>query len=319
MEKKKNLITGGLGFISYYLARLLLDEGEEVVLFDVVAQSRLSKGISDRAKVVRGDLSNWVQVFDAVKDNDIGCIYHAGAVLPPVSEQSPSAAYAVNVNGTFNILEAARLLGVDSVIYPSTLATFGPGVPRVVPNDAPQHPPNMYGVTKLCSERLGEYYYSRFGVNFRGVRLTPILGMGRFDRAQSAYNYLAVQESAMGRPYTVYVDRSTTIALLYVKDVARGLLDLKRADNAKLTRRIYNLYGLSLTAQELVDSIKRRLPEAQLDFKPDQEMVRLVGSLPDRLDDTLARRDWGWSPRYSLDQAVGDFIEEVRANRAVFE
>jgi len=315
----KNLITGGHGFLGYYLAKLLLEEGEEVVLFDVVSESRFTEGIKDRVKAVRGDLRNWVQVLDVVKDNDISCIFHAGALLPPVTEQSPAAAYAVNVTGTFNVLEAARLFGVDSVIYLSTLATFGRDVPRIVPNDASQHPPNMYGVTKVCSERLGEYYYTRFGVNFRGVRFPPIIGMGRFDKAQSAYNYLAIQETALGRPYTVYVDKSTTIALLYVKDAVWSLVDLKKAEDRKLTGRVYNLYGFSATAQELVDSVRRFIPEAQIDFKPDQEMITLVENLPQRLDDTLAREDWGWSTRYSLDQAVEDFIREIRAHRAIYE
>jgi nucleoside-diphosphate-sugar epimerase len=315
----KNLITGGHGFLGYYLAELLLGEGEEVVLFDVVSESRFTESIKDRLKAVRGDLRNWVQVLDVVKDNDISCIFHAGALLPPVTEQSPAAAYAVNVTGTFNVLEAARLFGVDSVIYLSTLATFGRDVPRIVPNDAPQHPPNMYGVTKVCSERLGEYYYTRFGVNFRGVRFPPIIGMGRFDKAQSAYNYLAIQETALGRPYTVYVDTSTTIALLYVKDAVWSLVDLRNAEDRKLTRRVYNLYGFSATAQELVDSVGRCIPEAQIDFKPDQEMITLVENLPQRLDDTLAREDWGWSTRYSLDQAVEDFIGEIRAHRAIYE
>jgi len=315
----KNLITGGFGFIGYHLTKLLLDEGEEVVLFDVASESRLGQGMKDRVTVVRGDLSNWVHVLEAVKDNDISCIYHAGALLPPVTEQNPAAAYAVNVTGTFNVLEAARLFGVDGVIYPSTLATFGLDVPRIVPNDAPQLPPNMYGVTKVCSERLGEYYHTRFGVNFRAVRFTPLIGMGRFDRAQSAYNYLAIQESALGRPYSIYVDESTTIALLYVKDAVRGLVDLKRAEESKLTRRVYNLYGFSITARQLVESVRRYIPDAQIDFKPDQSMIRLVKNLPERLDDTLARRDWGWSPRYSLDQAVENFIAEIRANRGIYE
>ena len=315
----RNLITGGLGFIGYHLAKLLLDEGEEVVLFDVVSESKLTKDIRDRVSIVRGDLSNWVQVLDAVKDNNISCIFHAGAMLPPTSEQCPAAAYAVNVTGTFNVLEAARLFGVDSVIYLSTLATFGVDVPRVVPNDASQRPPSMYGVTKVCGERLGEYYHSRFGINFRGVRFPPLIGLGRFGSAQSAYTYLAIQEAAMGRPYTIYVDKSTKIAILYVKDAARSLVDLKKAEEGKLTRRVYNLYGFTITAQELVDRVKRYIPEAQIDFKPDQAMIRAVENLPERLDDTLAREDWDWSPHYSLDQAVENFIEEVRANKAIYE
>ena len=315
----KSLITGGHGFIGYYVVKLLLDEGEQVVLFDVAPESRLTRGIKDNVKIVRGDLSNWAQVLDAVKSNAIHCIHHAGAPLPPVTEQHPAAAYAVNVTGTFNVLEAARLFDLKSVIYLSSLATFGRDVPPVVPNDASQRPPNMYGVTKVCGERLGEYYYTRFGVNFRAVRFPPIIGMGRFDRAQSAYNYLAVQESALGRPYTVYVDKSTTIALLYLKDVLLGLVDLKKAEDEKLTRRVYNLYGFPATAQELVDTVKGYIPDAKIDFKPDQAMITAVENLPQRLDDTVARRDWGWSPRYTLDRAVEDFIQEVRANTDTYQ
>ena len=315
----KNLITGGLGFIGYHLARLLLNEGEEVVLFDIAAESKFGKGSTDNIGIVRGDLSNWGQVLEAVKDNDVSCIYHAGAILPPVSEQSPAAAYATNITGSFNILEAARLSGVDSVIFTSTLATFGADVPRIVPNDFAQRPVNMYGVSKVCSERLGEYYHGRFGLNFRAVRFPPIIGMGRFDKAQSAYNYLAIQEAAMGWPYTIYVDKSTPIALLYVKDAAQALLDLKRAAEGRLSRRVYNLYRFSATAQQLVDSVRKYIPEAKLEFEPDQKMIKLVQNLPERLDDTLARQDWGWSPHYLLDQAVADFIGDIRAHKDTFK
>ena len=318
------MITGGFGLIGRRLAKLLLDEGEEVVLFDVASESRLTKDIKDRVKIVRGDLTNWVQVIEAVKNNDIGCIYHLGALLPPTTEQSPAAAFAVNITGSFNILEAARLLGVDSVTYASSLSTFGFDLPQVIPNDFPQRPPNMYGVTKVCSERLGEYYHSRFGVNFRGVRFPVIMGPGRvLGVGWTAFTSLLIEEAAMGRPYTIYVDKSTNAGFLYLKDAARSLIDLNRVDDERLTRRVYSLYGFSATAQDLVDSVKSYIPEAQIDFKPDQAMLRIIETqyavISKRLDDTLAREDWGWSPQYSLDQAVEDFIKEVRANKAISE
>lgn len=315
----RNLVTGGLGFIGFHLAVLLREQGEDVVIFDVASRSRLSDAFEGDVKVVRGDLADLVHVLEAVKDNDIDCIYHAGAMLPPVTEQSPSAAYSVNVTGTLNILEAARLMEVERVVYPSTLAVFGRDVPALVPNDARQRPPNMYGVTKVCCERLGEYYYKRYGVDFRAVRFTPLLGMGRFDSAQSAYTYRAVQEAALGHPYTIYVDRDTTIALIYVKDAAQALIDLRHADGDKLTERVYNLYGMSMTAQGLVDAIKKHIPDASIDFKPDTEMIRLVENLPARLDDSLARKDWSWAPRYSLDEAVRDFIQDIRTHRHIYE
>lgn len=313
----KSLITGGFGFIGHHLTRLLLERGEEVAVLDMVAGSRLG-GAPEGVRTFRADVSNWAQVLEVVKESGADCIYHASAMLPPASEQNPQAAYSVNVTGTFNVLEAARLFGVRQVIFLSTLATFGRDVPNVVPNDIAQHPPSMYGTSKVCGERLGEYYQRRFGLDFRGVRLTPLMGMGRFDTAQSAYIYRAVQDSALGRPYTIYVEPGTSISVTYVKDAALGLVDLKGASQDRLTRRVYNLYGFTVKAGELADAVRRVIPEARLDFAPDPKMIELVQNLPERLDDTLARQDWDWKCRFDLDGSVRDMVQDVRAHRHVY-
>lgn len=314
----KNLITGGLGFIGFHLTNLLLEKGEEVAIFDLAPGSKLFRNMMDKVTLIRGDISNWSHVLDAVRTSEADCIYHMGAMLPPGSEQNPQGAFSVNVNGTYNVLEAARMFGVKSTMFISTLATYGRDVPSVVPNDAAQHPVNMYGVTKVCCERLGEYYHKRFGLNFRAVRLTPILGMGRVDSAQSAYLYKSVQESAMGRPYSIYVNPDTSIAVLYVKDAAWGLYDLKNAREENLTTRVYNLYGLTVTGKELFDAIQEVVPGANVDFKPDDKQIQLVGNLPERLDDSMARTDWNWSPRYTLVDAVADFVRDVRENADMY-
>ena len=314
----KTLITGGLGFIGFHLSNLLLEHGEEVTIFDVAAGSRLFRDIQDRITLIRGDVSNWSQVLDAVRTSGTDCIYHAGAMLPPGTEQNPQAAFNINVNGTYNALEAARMFDVKSVIFMSTLATFGRDVPSIVPNDAAQHPVNMYGVTKVCCERLGEFYQRRFGVNFRGVRLPPILGMGRIDSAQSAFIYKSGQEAAMGRPYSIYVEPDTSIAILYVKDAAWGLYDLKNAPEDKLSTRIYNLYGLTAEGQGIRDAILKVIPGAKIDFQPDAQQIQLVHNLPEKLDDAVARRDWGWAPRYSLDEAIEDFVNDIRSRPDIY-
>jgi len=314
----KNLITGGFGFIGHHLTNLLLEQGEKVAIFDVVGASRFGSA-PEGVKVFRGDVSNWAQVLEAVKESGADCIYHAGAILPPVSEQSPQAAFSINVTGTFNVLEAARLFGVKQVMLLSTLATFGRDVPAIVPNDVAQHPPSMYGTTKVCAERLGEYYHRRFAIDFRGVRLTPLMGMGRFDTAQSAYIYRAVQDAVLGKPYAIYVAPETSIPVTYVKDAAWGLLDLKNAPQDKLTRRVYNLFGFSVTGRELAETVKKVVPEAQLEFKPDQKMMELVANLPGRLEDRLARQDWGWTLRFDLEHAVRDMVADIRKHRHVYE
>jgi len=314
----KNLITGGLGFIGFHLTNLLLEKGEEVAIFDVAAGSPLFRNIQDRVTLIRGDVSNWSQVLDAVRTSGADCIYHAGAMLPPGTEQNPQAAFNINVNGTYNILEAARMFDVKTVMFVSTLATFGRDVPSIVPNDAAQHPLNMYGVTKVCCERLGEFYQRRYGVNFRGVRLTAILGMGRVDSAQSAFLYKSGQEAAIGRPYSIYVDPDTSIAVLYVKDAAWGLYDLKNAPEEKLSTRIYNLYGMTATGQGIRDAVVKAVPDAVIDFQPDAQQIKLVQNLPEKLDDALARSDWGWAPRYSLDEAIADFVGDIRSRPDIY-
>lgn len=315
------LITGGLGFIGSHLARDLVERGEETVLFDVSASSSLTRDImmKDKVKVVRGDLSNWAQVLDVVKKHEIDCIFHTGALLSASAEENPLAAYMVNANGTFHVLEAARLFGVKTVVFLSTIATYGPGLPERVGDDAIQRPTTMYGVTKVFCERLGEYYHGKFGVNCRGARLPSVIGPGRGGGGASAYSSLIIQEPAAGRPYQVFVDEEARIPLLYVKDAVRSLIELEQTREENLSRRVYNIEGFSPTAAELASAVRRWLPDANIEFCPVREMIEIVRSWPGELDGDCARKDWGWRTRYTLDEAVKDFIQDFRARKHLYE
>jgi len=314
----RNLITGGLGFLGSYLAQQLVARGEEVVVFDLATSSKFIEGIRDKLKLVQGDLTDESQVLAAIRDNGIDHIYHLTALMPPVSEQDLPITFKVNVQGTIHMLEAVRSLRVSSLIFVSTIATYGLGIPPLTNEDVPQQPRNMYGTTKVCCERLGEQYHRKYGVNFRGVRFPPILGARRKDSAHSAFSYQAIKESVLGRPYTIYVEKETRMPLLYIKDAIGSLISLKEADEKRLKRRIYNIRGFSLQAGELVQEIQKLIPQAQLDFKPDSAMLDMIGNWP-TLDDTRAREEWGWRPEYGLSESVQDFIAEVRANPAAYE
>jgi len=314
----RNLITGGLGFLGSYLAQQLVEKGEEVVVFDLATDSKFIEGIKDKLEFARGDLTNEAQVLAAVRDNDIDHIYHLTALMPPASEQDLSVTFKVNVQGTIHVLEAVRSLKVVSLIFVSTLATYGLGVPPLTNEDVPQQPRNMYGTTKVCCERLGEQYHRKYGVNFRGVRFPPILGARRKDSAHSAFSYRAIKESVLGRPYTIYVEKETRMPLLYIKDAVGSLISLKEAGEERLKRRIYNIRGFSLQAGELAQEVQKHIPQAQLDFKPDPTMLDMIGNWP-TLDDARARDEWGWQPEYELPESVEDFIAEVRANPSAYE
>jgi len=311
------LITGGLGFIGVYLAHALVRKKEEVVLFDVASSSPLIKDIKDKVKIVQGNLASWAEVMEVVKQNKIDGIYHTGALLSASAEEKPITAYEVNAGGTFNVLEAARLFNVKRVIYTSTIASYGLGL-NMVDEDTIQMPISMYGVTKVFAERLGEYYQRQFGVDFRAVRLPSIIGPGRGGGGASAYSTLVISESALKRPYSVFVEEDVIMPILYIKDCVECLVRLYEADNTKLKRRVYCIAGFSPTAKEICDEVKRVLPKADIKFKPNREMTEIVRSWPKYLKETKASEDWGWKTKYLLKETVEDFIKEVQSHPEIY-
>ena len=312
------LITGGLGFIGTYLARALLEKGEEVVLFDVITHSPLIKDIKSKVKIVQGDLASWAEVLHVVKDYKIDGIYHTGALLSASAEEKPITAYNVNAGGTFNVLEAARLLHVKRIVYLSTIASYGLGIPDTVNEDTIQMPISMYGVTKVFCERLGEYYHRKFGVDFRGVRLPAVIGPGRGGGGASAYSTLMISEPASGRPYEVFVEEDVRMPLLYIKDAVDCLIQLHEAKNSRLKRRMYCIAGFSPTAKEIYDTVKKVLPKANIRFKPNREMTEIVRSWPKFMDEGRATREWDWRTKYLLEDSVAHFIDEIQAHPEIY-
>lgn len=312
------LITGGLGFIGTYLAKALLKEGEEVILFDIVRTSPLVRDIQDKVRIVQGDLASWAEVLEVVRRFKIDGIYHTGALLSASAEEKPITAYHVNAGGTFNVLEAARHFDVERVVFLSTIATYGTGIPETVNEDTIQMPISMYGVTKVFCERLGEYYHRKFGVDFRGVRLPAVIGPGRGAGGASAYSTLMISEPALGRPYEIFVEEDVRMPLLYIHDAVDCLIRLYKADNARLKRRMYCIAGFSPTAREIYEAVKGLLPQADLRFKPDPTMTEIVRSWPRFMDETRATQEWGWQTKYHLEESVQDFIRELKAHPEIY-
>ncbi|MGB9630147.1 MAG: NAD-dependent epimerase/dehydratase family protein [Thermodesulfobacteriota bacterium] len=313
------LITGGAGFIGSHLTKRLVDEGEEVVLFDIFLESRLIQPIRNRVRIFKGDLSSWNDIFEVVQKYHIKGIYHLGALLAVEAEENPVKAYRVNVNGTFYILEVARFFKLERVVYISSIASYGTGIPERVNEDVIQMPTSMYGVTKVISERLGEYYHRRFGVDFRALRFPAVIGAGRGGGGATAYSTLIVSEPALGRPYQVPVHEEAQIPLLYIKDAIQSLYSLYKADNEKLKRRVYNIAGFSPTAKQLADAVKKQLPKANLEFKPDPKLVSIIQDWPKYFDETRANQEWGWKTQYNLDEAITDFIQEIQSNPYLYD
>jgi len=315
----RNLITGGLGYVGSNLARRLVENGEEVIIFDVLSSSTLIESIKGDVQIIQGQLGDLNEVLNAVQANNIDCIYHLGAMITMPAEANPWAAYSTNANGTYHVLEAARLFNVNSVIFPSGIANYGRGAPEVITDDTFQsNPSQIYAVTKIFGERLGEYYHHRFGVNFRCVRFPAICGPGRRE-GLGAYPSLMVHEAAKARLCQLPIDEDTLMPFIYIKDVVRCLISLKNTDEANLRRRVYNIDGFSVPAKEMADTVRRYIPDAKIEFLANEAVVKLARDMPKKMDAARAREDWNWKPEYDWDKTVQDFIAEVKAHPDLYK
>ena len=313
-----NLITGGTGFIGSHLARELHKRGEKVILFDVKEDCPIIKDIRDDISIIKGDLGSWPEVLHAVEGNKVDTIFHTGSLLSASAEENPIAGHKVNANGTFTILEAARLFNVKKVIYTSTIASYGIDLPEFVDEYTIQRPRTMYGVTKVFSELLGEYYNVKFGIIFRALRLPSVIGPGRGEGGLSAYSTLMISEPALGRPYTVPVKEDTVMAIQYIKDAVQALIMLRDAKAENLKRNTYNMAGFLPKAIDIVNSVRDYVPDAEIAFAPDEKTVKIVDSWARTIHETRAKEEWGWEPRYFLDETVKDFIRELQDRRDLY-
>ena len=312
------LVTGGCGLIGSMLARILVEKGEEVWVFDKLSGSPRLSGIEGQVKILQGDLGNLPQVLQAVKESVPRAIFHLGSMLSFPANADPQAAFSTNVAGTYHVLEAARLFRVPKVIFTSTMATYGLHIQEPVINDFTlQRPITMYGSTKVFAELLGRFYRTKYGIDFRAVRYPSIVGPGANVAHVSIYNAWAVEKAFYGQSYDIFVEPDIQCPILYFKDAARAVILLDAAPAESIQMVCYLLGGIKpmTSAQELVAEIKKHFPQAKFDYKPDPLAMAFHGSMQGVVyDDTVAEREWGWRPQYSLEGMVADFYAELRTH-----
>jgi threonine 3-dehydrogenase len=308
------LITGGTGFIGAFLARRRLAQGDKVVIFDVAPNTKRIADILSEVKVVQGNLANASEVYNTVRDSGIHKILHLGAMLSSPCEASPWAALQVNVLGTVNVLEAARLFGQPQVVYTSTISTFGLHTGATVTDTTVQHPTTMYGCGKAFVENLGRYYRSRFGVDFRCVRLSSVMGPGASSRQISQFNGI-VQLPLSGKPFICSVTPDVKVPNMYFKDAALAVERISAAPAEAIQMITYNVAGITPTPSigDVEKAVMKVQPNARIEYAPDPKIVALSTAFKvDVFDDAHARAEWGWKPAFSnLDDVVADFKAEL--------
>lgn len=315
-EREMNiLITGGTGFIGAQVVRVLVQRGERPVIFDINDRRTLLKGVEDKVTIVKGDVSNYSHVFNVINVHSPDVIYHLASMLSVPSDADPWSAFRVNAEGSFHVLEAARILGVKKVVFSSTLGTYGLDIRESVIDDYTlQRPTLFYGCTKVFSELMGRFYKRKFGLDFRGLRYPAIIGPGVKTPGIVQYNAWAIEEACKGNSFKIWVTPETSCSAMYYKDAALSIITCADAPLEKIKMGVYVVGGLYFSAQELVDAIKKFIPKAQLEFVPDMEKVELIKGLSKPIDTRCAREELGWVDQYPMERTVEDFIEELKEN-----
>ena len=244
----------------------------------------------------------------------IDTIYNLAALLSAVAERKPLLAWDIQMNGLLNILEIAREKGC-AVFTPSSIGSFGPETPHVgTPQDTIQRPRSMYGVTKVATELLSDYYFHKYGVDTRSVRFpglisyTTLPGGGTTDYAVEVY-YSAVK----GEEFVCPIAPGTFMDMMYMPDALHAAIQLMEADPTRLKHRnSFNIASMSFEPEQLFAKIREYIPGLKVRYEVDPVRQAIATSWPDSMDDTCAREEWDWKPTFTLDQMTVDMIENLR-------
>jgi threonine 3-dehydrogenase len=304
------LITGGAGNLACQLSRTLSQQFKTIVLFDVASMPVGT--VATNAEFERGDLLDGQQLDRLFARVQPTTVIHLASMLSGSCEQDRTRGWHVNMEGSFGLLEAALRHNRPTILFASSLAAFGGHLPEVLTDDTPQWPDSLYGVTKMAVERLGVYYHRRHGLDFRCLRLPITVSRHAPAGAASALASHAFIEAARTGTFTFRARPETKLALIYVSDVLRAFKCLLAAPAEQLSRQVFNIAAMTVTAQEVARTIEQRLPKAQLVFEPDETVAALLASWPGTIDDQAARRDWNWLPEFDLRRMADDFLAELK-------
>ncbi|MDG7008242.1 MAG: NAD-dependent epimerase/dehydratase family protein [Nitrososphaerota archaeon] len=307
----KVLVTGAAGQIGSELVAALkarYGDGNVVATDKAVTRAQAAAGVLEPL-----DVMHLSSVERAVRAHNVDTIYHLAAILSAVGETNPDLAWDVNMGGLKNILDVSTRYEVARVFWPSSIGVFGPDAQKAMaPQNAPLNPTTMYGITKVAGELMSSYYSLKHGLDVRSVRFPGLVssdakpGGGTTDYAVEIF-YSALQS---GR-YTCFLREDTTLPMMYMPDALRGAIELMEADAGSVKlHRGYNLAAMSFSAGRLASEIKKHLPGFVATYSPDSRQA-IADSWPKSIDDSAARRDWGWKEEYDLPAMVTDMLSRL--------
>jgi len=327
MRTPVTLVTGASGEIGHGLITRLSGTGRPIVTIDLAPlEPSLHRLV---LREFTGSITDSSLLERVLAEFEVDLIFHLAALLSTRAEFTPTTAHHVNVEGTLTLLEFAQREGESHgrtvlFLYPSSVAAYG--LPDLatktkmgrIREDEWNTPRTMYGCNKLYCEHLGRYYarfYKQLAahatgrVDFRSVRFPGLISAVTMPSGgTSDYAPEMIHAAARGEPYTCFVRPDTRIPLMAMPDAISALLDLAKAPRESLTRTAYNLTAFSPTAQEIHDAVMGAFPAAVVQWGTDKKRQSIVDSWPEDVDDSAARRDWGFAPVYDFNSAFKDYL-----------
>jgi len=307
----RSLILGANGQIGTELAEQLVarDGAQAVVTSDLAARPPVAGVLHEVL-----DVRDAGALADAVRRHRVNHVYLLAAMLSASAESQPRAAWDLNMGGLLNVLELARTGALQRVFWPSSIAVFGPGTPRErTPQGTIMDPATVYGISKLAGERWCAWYHRRHGVDVRSLRYPGLIswktppGGGTTDYAIEIF-HAALRD---GR-YTCFLEEDQALPMMYMPDALRATLEIMAAPAGAIGERgSYNVAAMSFTPRELAAAIARHVAGFALRCAPDFRQ-QIAAGWPRTIDDEVARRDWGWAPRFDLAAMVADMLQHLR-------
>jgi len=309
---RKTLITGGNGNIGRLVAERLEARGVEVVSFDIPGTE--SEATASRSAVILGDIRDTSLLRSTIETHRPDAIIHLASLLSGSTEADPDMGWAINATSSFELLKLAKEFDCGPFLFASTLATYGSDLADPLPNDHEQWPANLYGVTKVAVERLGVYYKQKHGLDFRCLRFPMVLSPFAPKTAVTAYPSHAIKAAMNSETFTFPVPAEIGVPTLFLDDVAASMVAILDAEQAALKEHAYNLHGYYFNGKMLTDWLGQQYPNFSFDHAPDETVANLLTNWPDVLDDTHARRDWGWKPKYDFEMTLHRMVELFSGN-----
>ena len=308
----KILVTGALGQIGSELSLALKKiYGEK----NVITSDLHSSNIKDEFQPYETlNILDKQALANVIKKHEITTIYHLAAILSATGEKNPQLCFDVNIIGLYNVLEVARELKIKQIICPSSIAVFGPETPR---DNTPQQtvilPKTMYGLSKASGELLCDYYVQKYNIDIRGLRYPGLIsyktppGGGTTDYAVEIF-----YEALKNKSYKCFLKPATTLPMMYMNDAIRGTIQLAETEFSKLKNHSnFNFAGVSFSCQELADEIKKHIPEFKISYEPDFRQ-QIADSWPQSIDDSEAKKQWGWKAEYDLAKITADMLTNLK-------